>query len=142
MKLKLIAVDFDDTVVKQPLNAKYPNVGPTIEAAIPVLKELTRVGHRLILWTVRDLAQDGILKAIEWYKDNQIDLYAVNHRPHEDIEDARGIRHSNSPKVRANLYIDDAALGCPLIYEEGWRPYVDWQAVEMHLVAKGYLELP
>ena len=30
----------------------------------------------------------------------------------------------------ADIYIDDAALGVPLIREEGKRPYVDWKTVE------------
>lgn len=138
---KIIAVDFDDTVVKQPIDSKYPDVGPTIEAAIPILKELVFVGHRLVLWTVRDIGQDGILKAVAWYQDQKIPLYGINGRPENDTtsEETIRMRSSTSPKVRANLYIDDAALGCPLIHEPGWRPYVDWQAVEMHLIAKKYL---
>lgn len=38
---------------------------------------------------------------------------------------------TSSPKVHADLYIDDAALGCPLIYNPDFsdRPYVDWEKV-------------
>lgn len=140
--IKIIAVDFDDTVVKQPLDSKYPDVGPTIQEAIPVLRKLVDIGHKLILWTVRDTEQSGVLKAVEWYQNQQIPLYGINSRPENDTTTEEKIRMgvSSSPKVRANLYIDDAALGCPLIREDGWRPYVNWLAVEIHLVEKGYIK--
>ena len=35
---------------------------------------------------------------------------------------------TQSNKVYGNMYIDDAAFGCPLIHpEDGSRPYVDWK---------------
>jgi hypothetical protein len=38
---------------------------------------------------------------------------------------------TSSPKCYAHIYIDDAALGCPLVKgENGERDYVDWTAVE------------
>ena len=42
---------------------------------------------------------------------------------------------SLSPKCYAQLYIDDAALGCPLIYdpEISDRPFVNWNEVEYEL---------
>lgn len=137
---KIIAVDFDDTVVKQPIGSKYPDVGPTIPEAVTVLKKLVDAGHRIIVWTVRDESQDGILKAVLWYHQNNIPLYGINARPFEESEqDSKNMRNSKSPKVRANLYIDDAAAGCPLIQEEGWRPFVDWKEIEKFLIKIGYL---
>ena len=138
---KIICVDFDDTVIKQPTDSKYPDVGSTIELAVIVLKELVKVGHKIVLWTVRDMAQDGILKAVKWYQDQGIELYGINGRPEHDTttEEAIRMRASTSPKVRANLYIDDAACGCPLINEKGFRPYVDWKQVCSLLINKNYL---
>ena len=120
---KIICVDFDDTVIKQPTDSKYPDVGSTIELA------------------VIDMAQDGILKAVKWYQDQGIELYGINGRPEHDTttEEAIRMRASTSPKVRANLYIDDAACGCPLINEKGFRPYVDWKQVCSLLINKNYL---
>ena len=47
---------------------------------------------------------------------------------------------TQSPKVFANLYIDDAALGIPLkTLPTATRPFVDWQAVREMLVKEGYL---
>lgn len=138
---KIIAVDFDDTVVIQKKTSKYPEVGITIPKAVDVLKALVAHQHRLILWTVRDQEQDGIDFAINWYVENKIPLYGVLKRPEEEsVEDSKNMRNSTSPKVRANLYIDDAALGCPLIPgDDVNRPYVDWFAAERMLKDINYL---
>lgn len=44
-------------------------------------------------------------------------------------------------KCYAELYIDDAVLGCPLSFDKELsdRPFVNWVAVESELVAKGIL---
>ncbi len=38
---------------------------------------------------------------------------------------------TDSPKAYANVYVDDAACGCPLVdsKEMGARPMVDWDVV-------------
>lgn len=138
---KIIAVDFDDTVVIHKRTSRYPEVGITIPKAVEVLKALVAHQHRLILWTVRDQEKDGIDLATNWYIENRIPLYGVLKRPKEEsVEDSKGMRNSTSPKVRANLYIDDAALGCPLIPgTEEFRPYVDWHAAERMLKEINYL---
>ena len=46
------------------------------------------------------------------------------------------------PKIYANIYIDDAALGTPLKYDEDGtisRPYVDWDRMITLLKIKGVL---
>ena len=43
-----IAIDFDGTCVTH----EYPNIGKDI-GAIPVLKQLVKDGHKLILYTMR-----------------------------------------------------------------------------------------
>ena len=52
------------------------------------------------------------------FKENDIELYGINENPNQSWSD--------SPKAYANYYLDDAAIGCPLIYPEEGRPYVDW----------------
>lgn len=67
---------------------------------------------------------DGPLAdAIEWFKDNGIPLLGVNQNPTQH-------KWTTSPKAYAQLYIDDAALGCPLILPTSGRPYVDWNAIK------------
>lgn len=114
----IIAIDFDGTCVTH----DYPLVGKDIGAA-PVLKELTDRGHKLILWTMRSDQQ--LADAVEWFLGNQIPLYGVQRNPTQNY-------WTNSPKAYAQLYIDDAALGCPLTVNPDLsdRPFVDWKSVK------------
>ena len=49
--------------------------------------------------------------------------------------------YDTAPKAYAQLYIDDAALCCPLIYDKTYsdRPFVDWKKVREMLVERGVL---
>lgn len=116
-----IAVDFDGTCVTH----EYPRVGRDI-GAVPVLKKLVDAGHKLILNTMR--SGDELADAIQWFIDNDIPLFGINENPTQKSWTA-------SPKVYANLYIDDAALGCPLTTDTFpfVKPYVDWIEVEKQL---------
>ena len=116
-----IAVDFDGTCVTH----DYPNVGKDI-GAVPVLQALNQNGHKLILNTMRSGKE--LEDAVNWFKEHNIELFGINENPTQK-------RWTQSPKVYANLYIDDAALGCPLIMDRNFsdRPYVDWEAIEVYL---------
>lgn len=113
-----IAVDFDGTCVTH----EYPNIGKDI-GAVPLLKKLTDSGHKIILNTMR--SGDKLKEAMQWFTDNNIPLYGANENPTQKS-------WTESPKVFANLYIDDAALGCPLIFDHAVssRPFVNWVMVE------------
>lgn len=128
MKNKLIfAIDFDGTCVSH----EFPNVGKDI-GAIPVLNRIIEAGHKIILFTMRG---DGKVldDALAWFRRNKIPLYGINKNPGQK-------NWTVSPKPYANYYIDDAALGCPLVYpEDGGRPYVDWKEVERLLEKDGVI---
>lgn len=129
-----ICIDFDGTCVTH----EFPNVGKDI-GAISVLKKLIERGHKLILFTMRSdikevisidpsIHQKGgtyLTDAINWFKDNGINLYAINTNPSQK-------EWTTSPKAYAQLYIDDAALGCPLMtdLDISDKPFVDWKEVE------------
>lgn len=119
-----IAVDFDGTCVSH----EYPSVGKDI-GAVPVLKKLTENGHKLILNTMR--SGDELEDAVEWFEENEISLYGINNNPSQKF-------WTDSPKVYAHLYIDDAALGCPLKMDPTVSVglFVDWQQVEEYLKAR------
>lgn len=121
----IIAVDFDGTVVTH----DYPRVGKTVPGAIPVLKRLTRAGHLLILFTMRSGME--LHYAIEWFKANEIPLYGIQFNPQQ-------ASWTSSNKCYANVYIDDAALGCPLERNQEFsaRPYVNWFGVDVMLEAQ------
>lgn len=113
-----ICVDFDGTCVTH----EYPDVGKSIGAE-EVLRDLVKIGHNLILFTMR--SGDKLDDAVRWFEENGIKLYGINVNPTQG-------RWTDSPKAYAHLYIDDAALGTPLITGNG-RPYVDWQRIRILL---------
>lgn len=120
----IIAVDFDGTCVTH----MYPNVGENIGAE-HVLRALTEEGHEIVLNTMR--SGQELRDAENWFKEYNVPLFGVNKTPGQNT-------WTTSPKVYANLYIDDAALGCPV--KSHWtRPFVDWEAVATMLVHKGIL---
>jgi len=113
-----IAVDFDGTCTTH----DYPKIGKDI-GAVRVLKSLAESGHKLILFTMRDSRQ--LDEAVSWFKENEIPLYGIQINPTQ-------LHWTSSNKCFANIYIDDAALGCPILEntELSDRPFVDWLKVE------------
>lgn len=122
----IIAVDFDGTCVTH----EYPYIGRDI-GAVPVLKELIDNGHKLILFTMRD---GKLLKQAEdWFKANGIKLLDSNHNRDQ-------VSWTSSPKVYADIYIDDSSIGTPLKYEDGLEHgYIDWVQMRRMLVAFGLI---
>lgn len=124
----VIAVDFDGTIVQH----EFPDIGKPILEAFQWLYEFQKAGADLILYTMRD--KDYLVAAIDFCKEYGIHFNSCNFNPTQPL-------WTTSPKCYAHIYIDDAAIGCPLIYhteECGWefdrcncniRPYVDWQEV-------------
>ncbi len=114
-----IAIDFDGTCVTN----DFPKIGKDI-GAVPILKELVEKGHKLILLTNR--FGDTLDDAVEWFRKQGIPLYGVNHNPVQK-------RFSKSPKVYADLYIEDRGLGCPLITNNPYiskKPFADWKEIK------------
>lgn len=122
-----ICVDFDGTCTTH----SYPYIGKEIGAE-PVLKQLTDVGHKLILFTMRSGKQ--LNEAVNWFSANDIPLFGVQTNPTQSA-------WTNSPKAYGNIYIDDAALGCPLKFNITYhdKPFVDWDVVKELLINKNLL---
>lgn len=120
-----IAIDFDGTCVTH----EYPEIGRDL-GATTTLKTLVDNGHKLILLTMR--SGKTLEDAKHWFEERGIILYGVNENPSQK-------RWTESPKVYANLYIDDANLGTPLIKNSiaSDRPYVDWKLVLIDLYNRG-----
>lgn len=133
---KIIAVDFDGTCVK---HGAFPALGEDCPGAVETLKRLVDAGYELILWTIR--SGDSLVLAEEWFASKGIPLKAVNVNPAQ-------AKWSSSPKVYAHYFIDDAAIGCPLIspkdggrlYVDWNRLYVDWKWIDSMLVSLGVLK--
>lgn len=111
----IIAVDFDGTIVEH----EYPAIGPDVPGAFDWLTQFQNAGARLILWTMR--SEDTLRDAVLHCKARGIHFWGVNGNPEQNW--------STSPKAYAQVYIDDAAAGCPLVRPSGRRPYVDWAAI-------------
>ena len=127
MNSYVIAIDFDGTCVEH----EYPSVGMDVEGAVETLRALNNKGHRLILFTMR--SGDKLDKAVKWFKDREIELWAVNENPEQR-------EWTESPKVFADVYIDDAALGCPIMFIDGVRrPVINWRKVREWLEYNRYL---
>ena len=138
-----IAVDFDGTCVTH----EFPKIGQEV-GAVPVLRDLVAKGHRLILFTMRsDVTApvsddphiacepgDYLTQAVQWFAKHDIPLWGIQTNPTQH-------ELTTSPKAYAHLYLDDAALGMPLVTDvlPGMRPYVDWDAVRVLLEQRGIL---
>ena len=113
----IIAIDFDGTVVEH----KFPLIGEDVPYVVETLQGFVADGHKLILFTMR--SGEYLDAAVQWFKDRDIELWGIQFNPQQ-------YTWTTSNKAYAQLYIDDAAIGCPLCLPEGFeRPCVDWIAV-------------
>ena len=123
----LIAIDFDGTIVDH----QYPDIGHPVPLALETMKELQEQGHKIILWTMRSGTE--LAEARKYLEDSGVKLFGVNENPDQSV-------WTSSKKAYAQIYIDDAALGCPLINIKGFaRACVNWDEVKQHLKMMGAL---
>ena len=111
-----ICVDFDGTCVEH----KYPEVGNDVPHAVETLNRLHAEGFDIVLFTMR--SGESLVHAVDWFADHEIPLIGVNVNPTQK-------KWTQSPKAYGRYYVDDAAVGVPLIYPNTGRPYVDWLSV-------------
>jgi len=111
----IIAVDFDGTIVRH----DFPRIGAEAPNAFKVLRKLQEGGHKLILLTMR--SEKYLQDAVDFCAERGVRFWAVNNNPEQGS-------WTSSPKVYAQLYIDDMALGVPM--NDGT---VDWYVVEQWL---------
>lgn len=127
-KSKIVCVYFDGTCVTH----EYPKIGADVPNAVNVLKRFNENQVKIILWTIR--SGEFLQDAINWFIEREIELWAVNKNPQQRF-------WSKSPKAYAPVYIDDAALGCPLKFppDNSNRPFANWFEIEKLLLEIGYL---
>jgi len=139
----IICIDFDGTCVTH----EFPKIGKDIGAQA-VLRKLIAAGHRLILFTMRSDVDNPesdnpeihaykgmyLTDAVNWFSENNIGLWGVNTNPEQ-------FKWTQSPKAYGQLYIDDAALGCPLKTDPAFsdRPFADWAVIEKMLIGIGII---
>lgn len=126
---RIVSVDFDGTCVTH----EYPNVGRDIGSQ-DVLRKLVSHGNKIILHTMR--GGQHLADAVDWFSKNGINLYGVNCNPDQ-------YKWTSSPKPYAHIYIDDAALGCPIkrdLENPEERPFCDWELISNELERMGYFD--
>jgi len=124
LKGVFIGLDFDGTVVTH----EYPNMGKEVPHCIETLKRITDAGGKLILITMR--SGKSLAEAVAYLNDRDVPLYGINSNPQQYL-------YSKSPKIYANIYIDDAALGCPLMNSAlSDHAHVNWLEVEKYFFPK------
>lgn len=113
-----IAIDFDGTISDH----DYPRIGRPVPGAIEWIKQWKEAGAAIYLWTMRCGAH--LDEAVAWCREQGLEFHGVNENPSQKT-------WTQSPKLYANFYIDDAAFGCPLVVNPrtDGRPYVDWSVV-------------
>ncbi|HUV00518.1 MAG TPA: hypothetical protein VMW32_06125 [Bacteroidales bacterium] len=111
-----IAVDFDGTIVEH----EYPEIGKEKLFAFQTLKELEKMGARIILWTFRSGKE--LDDAVEYCMKNGLEFYAVNKNYPEEIFD-----ETISRKIDADIYIDDKNIGGFPGWSEIWQVLVPFE---------------
>lgn len=121
-----IALDFDGTCAYH----RFPMIGEEIPHCIHVLQRLQQQGVKIILHTLR--SGKHLKEAVKWLDAKGIRLYGQNRNPQQGW-------WTGSPKVQADFYIDDAALGCPVEEDIFGRVSVNWYQMEALLEAREIL---
>lgn len=113
-----ICVDFDSTMI---ITDKYPNIIGENKPCVKVMKKWIENGVGIILWTIRD--GDALQEAVNWCKEQGLELYGINENPTQK-------QWNSSKKCYSVLKIDDANVGTKLIYDDRYRPRVDWDYID------------
>lgn len=120
-----ICVDFDGTIVDH----VFPEIGEPVPFAIECMQHYAKQSCKIILYTMRSNTEErGYLsEAVDYLLSVKVPLFGANHNKTQST-------WSKSPKVYGQAYIDDAAVGVPLIQPEGFRrPCVDWVKIDKEL---------
>ncbi len=111
-------VDFDGTIVKH----KYPNIGEPVPNALYYMCKYSTTYN--VGWILDTMRSGKLLdEAVKYLTDNGIKLYGVGKHPTQHT-------WTNSEKAYGVLRWDDNNAGVPKVYEDGERPYLDWDAID------------
>mgnify|MGYP003290361437 CR=1 FL=1 len=113
-----LSVDFDGTMVAD----DFPRIGRNIGAEYAI-RYLANRGFKIVLFTVR--GGEYLKEAIKWCDENGIQLLGINVNKEVCF-------WADSPKVYADLYIDDRNVGSPLTADG----FVDWVGVLVEIREK------
>lgn len=114
-----IAVDFDGTIVEH----AFPEIGKEKLFAFRTLRELEKMGAKLILNTLRSGKE--LEAAVEFCRANGIEFYAINKSYPEEV-----LTDDISRKLNADIFIDDRNLGGFPGWSETWQMINPWDIQE------------
>lgn len=118
----ILAIDFDGTIVEH----MFPDIGKPVPGALEWMLKYQAASIKLVLWTMRsDNQKVGpvLSDAVKYCNERGIKFYGINENPDDK-------KWTTSNKAYANIYIDDAAFGCPLTEAfQSHKPMVDWGIV-------------
>lgn len=103
----IYAVDFDGTLCE----SRFPDIGAPNTKLINWLIRKQNAGDKVILWTNR--MGERLRDAVEWSRGHGLVFDAVNENIPEIMERYKEILNGEppSPKITADVFIDDAACG-------------------------------
>lgn len=120
----IYAVDFDGTLCTH----KFPGIGEPNWKLIKWLIAKREAGDKIILWTNR--MGEALDEAIEWSNEKGLYYDAVNENIPEVMERYKHILKGRkaSPKITADVFIDDAACNIGLPFGDARCPLDDcWE---------------
>ena len=97
MKKLIYAVDFDGTLCEN----KWPDIGEANKDLIKFLLREKSLGHRIILYTMRE--GQKLDDALKWCRKRGLSFDAVN----DNLQEMKAFYGNNPRKVYADWYIDD-----------------------------------
>lgn len=97
MKKLIYAVDFDGTLCEN----KWPDIGEANKDLIKFLLQQKSLGHRIILYTMRE--GQKLDEALKWCRKRGLSFDAVN----DNLQEMKAFYGNNPRKVYADWYIDD-----------------------------------
>jgi hypothetical protein len=99
--MAIFAIDFDGTIVVD----KYPEIGEPITEAIITIREIKKLGHKIIIWSCR----------VEPQLSEMRDFLILNNIPFDFINENCPIKiahyKNDTRKIGADYYIDDKIIG-------------------------------
>jgi hydroxymethylpyrimidine pyrophosphatase-like HAD family hydrolase len=99
--MAIFAIDFDGTIVTD----KYPDIGEPIPEAIESIREIKRLGHKIIIWSCR----------VEPQLSNMRKFLMFHNIPFDHINENCPFKiayyNNDTRKIGADYYIDDKMIG-------------------------------
>lgn len=105
-----IAIDFDETIAED----LFPHIGEVREGAIETIKALLDTGYQVHIWTARGGYSDALGKTQEQYILEYLRDHGVNTdnmEVNEHFQYYLDRYPKQSPKIAADIYIDDKNVG-------------------------------